>query len=514
MSSFHANTAKMEQIIPEFFAKSLNIVLESRCPYVSSRNYSGEQMITSPSSSSSSPASIRPRDKRFNLALRDCPAAMENIDCWRQGNLDLMVVDVILVQRPTDWDPVTSPRRGLVRNLSSKEQSWDFWNSEHDGFGCEAKSEKIIERWVVQYESRKSSRDFSSGSKRSRCTSSQTLYKKSILLLRSLYVTVRLLPAYKLFRDLNSSGQIQAFNLAHRVSSFVLPFTHGEEAEMQPFVFTPVDTSCGRLCLSVLYRSSLSDVGSEPSTPISPQFIPDYVGSPMADPLKRFPSLPVPQCSPSSSPFGRRHSWSYDLYRASPPSAFPSPLPRCSDSRASISKPSSYRFPPSRLPHHLPETTQVHKNNTSFDEYWPSPAFSPSPSPSPPTYIPGSHISNTLLRSGSAPVIISESKIVNALSLPNKQFLPPPSLKGIRLSSSKTDRSLSLVQTGSTVEKFPLGKDEIGKSSGVKLSSDSSSQKSFSRSSSRLSFMDDSDDPEFFGPFVVDDDDLTDPGGR
>uniref|UniRef100_A0A5B6ZS33 Putative autophagy-related protein 13 isoform X1 n=1 Tax=Davidia involucrata TaxID=16924 RepID=A0A5B6ZS33_DAVIN len=515
----HSEPAKMEQIITELFAKSLHIILESRCPYVSSRNYSGDQMISSPSSSSSSSSSVRPRDKWFNLALRDCPAALENIDFWRQSNLEPMVVDVILVQRPTDWGPVNfSPKRGLVGNLSSKERFPYFWTSEFDEFGCEAKREKVIERWVVQYESRKSSRDCSSGSKRSSCTSSNTLYKKSILLLRSLYATVRLLPAYKLFRDLNSSGQIRTFNLAHRVSSFVEPFTRREEAEMQRFVFTPVDTSCGRLCLSVLYRSSLSDVASEPSTPMSPQFIPDYVGSPMADPLKRFPSLPVPQGSPSFSPFGRRHSWSYDLCRASSPSAFPSPSPTYSDSRASISKPSSHRLPPTCLPRHLPETPQVHMKNTSFDEYWPSPTFSPSPSPSPPTYIPGSHMSNALLRSESAPLNIPASRLANSpsLSISNKQSLPPsPPLKGTRPSISKTDRSLGLVQTGSTVEKlFSFGKDDIGKFSGVKISSDSSPQKSFSRSSSRLSFQDDFDDSEFSGPFVVDDDDLTDPGSR
>ncbi|XP_059624437.1 autophagy-related protein 13b [Cornus florida] len=520
MASHHGNShserARMEQIITEVFAKSLHIILESRCPYVSSRNYSVEQTMSSPSSSSSSLSSIRPRDKWFNLALRDCPAALENIDFWRQSNLEPMVVDVILMQSPSHWDPMNgSPERGIVKNFSTKVQFPNIWNSEHDDLGSAEKSEMIIERWVVQYETRKSSRDSCSGSKRSSCTSSHTLYKKSMLLLRSLYLTVRLLPAYKLFRDLNSSAQIRTYNLAHRVSSFVEPFTRREETEMQRFVFAPVDTSCGRLCLSVLYHSSLSDVSSKLSTPMSPQFISDYVGSPMTDPLRRFPSLPVTQGSPSSSPFGRRHSWSYDLYRASSPSAFHSPSPSYSDSRASISKPSSYRLPPTCLPRHLPDTPRVLEKNTSFDEYWPSPNFSPSPSPSPPIYIPG-NISKALLRSESAPVNIPASKLATSPSLQNKQIVPPsPPLKGTRLTTSKTDRSLGLTQTGSTVDKlFSFGKDETGKFSGVKISSDSSPQKSFSRSSSRLSFQDDFDDSEFSGPFVVDDDDMTDPGSR
>lgn len=61
---------------------------------------------------------------------------------------------------------------------------------------------------------------------------------------------------------------------------------------------------------------------------------------------------------------------------------------------------------------------------------------------------------------------------------------------------------------------FSLGKAETGKLSGVKISSNSSPQISYSRSSGRLSFEDNFDDSEFSGPFVVDDDVITDPGSR
>lgn len=460
MASHHGSTnsepAKNEQIITEFFAKSLHIILESRCPYVSSRNYSGEQGLSSPSSSSSSSSSIRPRDKWFNLALKDCPAALENIDFWRQSNLEPMVVDVVLAQRSSNWDPLNcSPKRAVVRNLSLKERC--YWSSENDESRNEVKSEKIIERWVLQYENRKGSNvggGGGAGSKRSSCTSWQTLYKKSILLLRSLYVTVRLLPAYKLFRDLLTSAQIGIYNLGHRVSSFAEPFTHREEAEMQKFVFTPVDTSCGRLCLSVLYRASVSDICSEPSTPMSPQFIPDYVGSPLADPLKRF-SGPLPQGSPSLSSVARRHSWSYDLSRASPPSGIPSPSPTYSESHASFSKPRSHCLPPTTFPRHQPdETPQEHLKNASYDEYWPSPNFSPSPSPSPPAYTHGAQISKALFRSESAPVSIPESRPSGILLLFNNQMLPPsppsrPSKSGV----GKTDVRSGFFQARAAVDK-------------------------------------------------------------
>ncbi|GMN33150.1 hypothetical protein TIFTF001_003995 [Ficus carica] len=522
MASFHGNAhseaAKMEQIITEFFAKSLQIILESRSPYMSSRNYSGEQAVSSLSSSSSSSSSVRPRDKWFNLALRECPAALENIDLWRQSNLDPMVVDVILVQRPVDFDPMGfSPKKNFVKNVSLKERYPSCGNTDQEIFGCEAKSEKIIERWVVQYESRKN-RDTCHGS--SRRTSNSTLYKKTILLLRSLYVTVRLFPAYKIYHDLNSSSQIHPIALTHRVSSFVEPFTRREEAEMQKFVFTPVDTSSGRLCLSVLYHSSVSDLSTEPSTPMSPQVIHDYVGSPLADPLKRFPSLPVTgspsHASPSFSPFVRRHSWGFDINRASPPLTSFSPSPTHSEPHASNSNPSSRRFPPSSLPPHPPETSLIHKKDPNFDEYIPSPAFSPSPSPSAspsqPIRIPGSHLSNTLLRSESAPVRIPTAKLANSPVF--KQNLPPsPPLKSSKSSTSRSDKSSGMTHSGTPNEKFSLRREETRQFSGLKLSSNSSPRVSISRSSSR-SLPDDYDESDFVCPFDVDEDDITDPGSR
>ncbi|KAK3211752.1 hypothetical protein Dsin_016458 [Dipteronia sinensis] len=499
-SNVHSEAAKMEQIITEFHTKSLHIILESRSPYVSSRNFSGEQILSSPSSSSSSSSSVRPRDKWFNLALRECPAALENLDLWRQSNLEPMVIDVILVQRPVNWDTVNfSPKRELVRNLSSKERYPFCWGFDQEEIGCEGKSEKIVERWVVQYESRKV-RDCSSGSRRSSNNTLSNVYKKSILLLRSLYTTVRILPAYKIFRDLNSSGQICTFSLAHRVSSFVEPFTRKEEAEFQRFGFTPVDTSCGRLCISVLYRSSLSDVNSEPSTPISPQVIPDYVGSPLADPLKRLPSLPISHGSPSSLPFSRRHSWSYDLYKASPPSVSFSPSPTYSEPHVSISNPRSRCYPPMSLPPHPPETSLVHKKDTSFDEYSPSPNFTPSASPSPPIYIPGGHLSKGLLRSESAPFSTPAAKLLSS----KQNLFPSSPIKIARSGTSKIEKSMGPIQNGTTIEKLlSLGKDDSRRYSGVKLSANSSPQISFSRSSSR-SFQDDFDD-DFPCPFDVED---------
>ncbi|KAJ7956982.1 Autophagy-related protein [Quillaja saponaria] len=70
------------------------------------------------------------------------------------------------------------------------------------------------------------------------------------------------------------------------------------------------------------------------------------------------------------------------------------------------------------------------------------------------------------------------------------------------------------MQTGAAVEKlFSLWKDEYRRFSGLKMSSTSLRQISFSRSSSR-SYHDHYDDPDFTCPFDVDDDDMADPSSR
>lgn len=292
MAASHSDAAKLEQIITEFFAKSLHIILESRDPCVALRDFNKESSDSSPSSSS-----VRPRDKWFNLALKECPAAFENLDLWCWSNPESMVVDVILVKR-------------MVESVCG--------NPEESTEGSE-RSEQIIERWVVKYEIRRTESEGSSkGRKRSSKSILRSLYKKSILVLRSLYTTVRLLPAYKLFRQLSLSGSLCSCFLAHRVSSSADPFDPKEEAKMQLHGFAPLDTSYGKLQISVLYLSRISGVAHQTSSmSMAPKFIPDYVGSSLAEPVKRLPSL---LGEPGSFPSRQYMLANYDHCQASPPS--------------------------------------------------------------------------------------------------------------------------------------------------------------------------------------------------
>lgn len=393
MAATASEPPMVEQVITEFFAKSLHIILESRSPYESSRSF------TRPSPPSSPLSGSQPRDRWFNLALRDCPAALENFDLWRQSNLEPLVIDIVMLRRD---NTNTTPAEGG----------------------------KIIERWVIQYETSKSGSGNGNGSKnhsrKSRNSPAEdhslyrSTYKGSTVLFRSLHLVVRLLPAYNLFRELNSSGRIRPLNLSHKISSFVEPFTRAEDAEMKHYAFAPIETLFGRLSLSVSYVPVLEVVAApEPTTHMSTELIMDYVGSPTTDFLRTFSSLPSDGIAPACAAMTRRHSWSIDP--GARPSVSPSPPSMNSEPRGHLQ--------PRVLLHDSP-LTRLHphsticsgkKQSTGSEECYPSPPLSPSPSHSPSASYP----KNSLFRYESAPVVIPTGRDGGGSGLP-----PSPSFKG------------------------------------------------------------------------------------
>ncbi|KAL4187163.1 hypothetical protein AMTRI_Chr09g17530 [Amborella trichopoda] len=491
-SSSHFESARTEQIISEFFLKGLHVILESRVPFLCSETHRTEQGGLS----SSSVSRVRKKDKWFMLAIGECSAASEILNVWHKNAMDPLVIDVVLVQEDSSKAQGSDKEIGSPMKLHAfsdtftSAQSTSYWNVGEEHFNSSSKetSVKVLERWVMQYESLKSStRDHLSSKGRGSLgfgetvshssddpTASTRMYKRLILLLRSLYVTSRLLPAYKLFRKLNSSNQSYNFGISYRVSSFVEPFSRMEEREMTNFRFTPVDTAFGRLSLSVSYCTVLPHLNIEDSTSLLPPIIVDYVGSPAADPLKRFPCGSLPKSvdkgyqatsfpsqgirSSYSSPFQRPHSWSSGLSRCGPPTYSPSPplypnysIPysTLSDSHASTSNVHGHRVPPCGHHNHdqsapISYRPSSQKKGTSSEELWLTPPFSPSSSPSP-TNSPSCNPLLNRPRFGSSPVSIPLGRNPGCVSPnnsdPNKLLLPPPSPKSKRPDYSNRDDS-------------------------------------------------------------------------
>eukprot|EP01018_Ginkgo_biloba_P034228 Gb_24186 [translate_table: standard] len=529
-----AEPDKIEQIVVEFFAKTLQIIVESRIPPVSS---------SSPLSPCS-PAALRAKDKWFSLALGDNKSF--NVEPWGKiPTLEPMFVDVLLLGHmpPASRASVPITRAGGplgfldVRDEESKQtQSVD--------------ASTILERWTVHYAQNSSSinNDHSNAD-----VEVPVVYKKAVILLRSLYCTARLLPAYRHFRHLKSTcNNPNTPRLVHRILASPEP---RPRREMASYSFAPVETPLGKLCVSVSYlpttKGSISAVSEAESSsiPLAPQIIADYVGSPAAcHTLRRVQSvLPLvsnqgKNTSAPSSPgyrrggFGRCHSWSGGINKVLLPSS-QSPSHRLNLSPLSSNpnynaSPSNFRTPPCPVPP---------RKRLSADH-------SASPSPSPPTHrcLHQDNVFRALSRSESAPVNIPPSSFIRNpknlgadYSSQNKSSLPPHSPK-VRKSDalpraisanstlmsayfqtsqgspplsakcvvSRPSEFQAALQAYSSLKVCKDRKDVSGSLSGMKISSSGSPCNTFSRSSSRRSYSYEIEDDEFSCPFAISDDEI------
>ncbi|KAJ3706592.1 hypothetical protein LUZ61_010297 [Rhynchospora tenuis] len=464
-----------EQIVSQFLSKALHAILAARIPYIHG---------------STPPPSRHPRkrDRWFHLALGDPPPALEHPSgLIPNGVMEPLVVDILLTPR----DDPTMP-------------------------------EAIVERWLAQCEAPAPWSPLHSPAE----TSSNSFlvkrtYKKSIILLRSIYSVLRLLPAQRVFKMLCASNQSYNYDLTYRVSSFAEPFSRKEEAEFQYHCFSPVETQSGQLAVSVLYRPNLSQFNLEISSLLPPMLITDYVGSPAADPMRAFPASP-------SERIGSRSSTSFPLrgsQHGQPSTSAPASAPLL------FNRPHSWTGAPSegpsnraQPPHHPPTGSFYRKSAFNFDEFKFSPPFYMSPTPSPPKFS-GSYMQSPL-RAETAPVSIPQSGMSKVkglrspnLSDPTRNFLPPPSPRSVRTTDPSSQDSfrrpdgLRNSDGYSNVYGTPKGLKD-GRDDSGRFSLSGSPRFTFSRSSSRISVPDDLDDPDFSYPFAVDDVDSSDSQAR
>lgn len=332
--------------------------------------------------------------------------------------------------------------------------------------------EAVLERWTLACEPWPSPAAVGEGLAVNRA------YKRCITLLRSLYAALRFLPAYRAFRTLCAApGQAYNYEMGHRVGSFAAPFSRAQEAAMRTKRFAPVETQLGRLVVSVQYLPTLDAFKFELASLAPAAIITDYVGSPAAEPMRAFPaSLTEAAGSAFPQPSRRPNSW-----------ASPAPWPHT----------------PGQQP-----------------KFSPPPNLYASPTPSPPTF----GYLHSRLSGETAPMSIPQAGGARGhahhryMSEPTRAFMfPPPSPKsmrgeaGMQESPTETNRSFKRadgIRMGDLYANLPSGskikdsRDESGRFSGV-FSSSGSPRLGFSRSSSRLSMQDDTDDADF--PFAVDD---------
>jgi autophagy-related protein 13 len=360
MSDSAGGRAGAELMVEQFHLKVLHAVLAVRSPRpLASAAIAGA-------------ASFRRRDRWFHLALHDPPPppeAPERLNALAPG--EPLVVDIQLA-----------------------------------GAGAGA----VVERWTVACEPWPDAEGEGLAVNRA--------YKHCFTLLRSVYSVLRLLPTYRVFR-LFSANRSYNYEMVHRVGSFAEPFSRPEEAAMRSHRFVPVDTQLGRLVVSVQYLPSLADFNLE-ITSLSPSMlIPDYVGSPAAEPMRFFPASlteATGSAFPPSYQQQRPHSWASPAFW---PHAAAAPQPK----------------------------------------FLPPPVIYASPTPSPPNFL--GYPQPRLMRGESAPMCItqvgerrSSMHRQNTLDPSRGIMLPPPSPRrvgdsgaaGVQQSPSESGRLIGRIE--------------------------------------------------------------------
>ncbi|CAD6260156.1 unnamed protein product [Miscanthus lutarioriparius] len=279
--------AGAELMVEQFHLKVLHAVLAVRTPRPLA-------------AAAAAAASFRRRDRWFHLPLHDPPPppeAADRLDELAPG--EPLVVDVFLCPS--------------------------------GGVGARG---EVVERWTVACEPWP---DAAGGEE----VAVNRAYKHCFTLLRSVYAALRVLPAYRIFRLLCANPSYN-YEMGHRVDTFAELFSRTQEAAMRSQRFVPVETQLGRLVVSVQYLPSLAAFNLE-ITSLSPSvIIPDYVGSPAAEPMRAFPASLTEATGPGFPPSyqqQRPHSWASPAFwphtpahqaRFSPPPVFyasPTPSP-------------------------------------------------------------------------------------------------------------------------------------------------------------------------------------------
>jgi len=444
---------QIEQIVVEFFTKCLHIILESRIP-----------------AASSSSSTVKP--SWFNLVLGLDENAIPSIEPWnRTPTMEPMYVDILDAD---EGMPSTSAAGGLV-----------------------------LERWTVNY-----SHVSSSSRSKSPCAADMepgAVYKRAMILLRSVYSVARLLPAHR-----NAKGR------AYRISAYPEPLPRGK----MHYNFVPVETPRGKFFVSVSYSLATSTAGSRAGNESiymseSPtQIIPNYVRSPAASEKSSQGDVassgkPGVSSAPSSpgyknGGFGRCHSWSGALNK----------LLLRSPSQSPLMYNASYRSSPLNS-----GTPPLPRRCRSIDHFT-------SPSPSPPMRSRLLQSDNdgrsVLARTESAPVSIPPCS--SARSPQNWAALPPHTSKSRNPVRPLTGNSRLLsanppISQGSRTSEFhtalqvypgqKVGKSEREDSesfSGSKFMHSGSPQVMGSRSSSRRSYNFEIEDEDLSCPFAFQDD--------
>nr|XP_024400476.1 uncharacterized protein LOC112294368 isoform X2 [Physcomitrium patens] len=342
LGSSQTEKAEMDSMVSECCAKALRVILGARIPH---RQKQGVRRGTG-------------RDGYDHV--------QKSVDaCIRGVCHEPMVVDIFF-HEPTEAMevPSSSSCGNESSNRRRRSDEWsespqrvpnlrgESWSDGSDGAIFSPAREvslTLLERWVVSYDQTKQpfaegdspvDEDFSSlGQKRGLSPSAApahnvlefpVVYKRVVIMLRSLYCLARTLPAFRLFNPPNSVSHSPRFSLSYMVSHAPPALSEQDRSGMTNCNLTPIETQWGRLCIAAMYKNVIAVSALQVTPQFVPEIIPNYLDSPTTQPLRRidrvgsFPEsrgrsdgrgtcvAPSSGSAPNSptSVLGRLYSWS------------------------------------------------------------------------------------------------------------------------------------------------------------------------------------------------------------
>ncbi|KAF2267511.1 autophagy-related protein 13 [Lojkania enalia] len=252
MSEPEARTnQKVNQVVQNFFTKAALTIISSRVMLPQSFNKNGE---------------LR-QNKWFNVVLDESDALVEDLIQWKtmdaaHGHHPSLCIEIYLDIKGL------GPKQSLVIH-DDQGKRWDI--SEALNVPVESASrphsrmgkatQLVLERWKIYVGDRNSVHPADLKD------SLPNVYKKAVVLFRSLYSFLRFIPAYKYYKTMaKQPANHPSLKLNYRISNgdfkspqpdtLSIPLYPSPENVTDTQVFTPSNSPVGPLCISVQYRNN------------------------------------------------------------------------------------------------------------------------------------------------------------------------------------------------------------------------------------------------------------------
>jgi autophagy-related protein 13 len=246
-----AQMQRLNQVIQNFHTKAALIILHSR-------------VELSPAYTKAN-ADVKRINKWFNIELDETDDYREDIKRWRTCDLKddrppPLVIEVFLTT-----DPLHQGQRLVIIDDDGKR--WDVQNALSSSYGTRAgkrratdTDEVLLERWTIELG------DQTSPLPNDLTTQLPLVYKKSIVLFRSLFTYCNFLPAWKLGRRIGKSRSTMAMKIGYRIvdghstgslsrsDNLILALSDSSNDVTGDYTFGVTESPAGPFSVRVVYR--------------------------------------------------------------------------------------------------------------------------------------------------------------------------------------------------------------------------------------------------------------------